>query len=442
MPFGAVDWLPGLVALAVGVGLGGLYVWRMRAGTSPAPASEPPLERRDLLGKRDVLVRQLVELEDTATKRTPEQLARERYALELEAARVLRDLDRLGTAEAPSGVPERPVSLPSAGRPALRGFLWSTGTMAALVGVVLLVTLTARPREPGGGPTGAPPGGSASPDTSTDAEEATLRARVEQSPDDLEARLALARLELERQDMMGVWNETQAVLARSPGHPVALGYQAIVRLAMGQPDVARDMLEQAIAARPDMIDAYGPLSLAQLRLGQKEAAARTMAEAKRRFPEEREALTRLEADLLSSDDESAPVEGNPHAAVAPPPSSSERSGPAPEGAVAAGGPRQIAGQIDLDPSLDGFVGGVVFLLLRAPGVETGPPLAVQRLAPTSFPLRFAIGENDSMTGQPLPDRVRVEARLDSDGNPPPPPPLADPVAVGTSDLRLVLRPGS
>jgi cytochrome c-type biogenesis protein CcmH len=449
MPPGAVDWLPGLAALVLGLVAGAIYVWRMRApGLAPAAMDVPPLERRDLLGKRDELVRQLVELEDTARKRSPEQLARERYALELETARVLRQLDRLAPAAGAAANREpsaesAPAPVPrSAGRPALRGFLWGTGSMAALIGIALLVTQAARPREPGGTPTGQPAGGSAS--AAADPQEASLKAQVAQSPDDLEAHLALARLYLDRQDMMGVWNETQAVLTRSPGNPHALSYQALVRLAMGQADVARSMLEQAIAADPDLIDAYPPLSLAQLRLGQRQEAARTMAEARRRFPEQAEALTRLEAQLQAEGAEEPPPEGNPHAAV-PPPGAAAAAVPAREPAAGGGGARQIVGRIELDPALQGrTAGGVIFLMVRAPGEEAGMPLAVERLTPTSFPLRFEIGEANSMTGQPLPDEVEVEARLDSDGNPmtrspTDPSARADRVALGTSDLRLVLR---
>lgn len=448
MPPGAVDWLPGLLALVLGLAAGAVYVWRMRAaGASPPATAVPPLERRDLLGKRDELVRQLVELDDTAAKRTPEQLARERYALELEAARVLQQLDRAAPAAAgavpgPAAEPAPAAAPRSAGRTALRGFLWGTGSMVALVGLVLLVTQAARPREPGDTPTGARPGGSAA----TDPEEARLKAQVAQSPDDLEAHLSLARLYLDRQDMMGVWNETQAVLTRSPGNAPALSYQALVRLAMGQADVARSMLEQAIAAEPDLIDAYPALSLAQLRLGQRKEAAQTMAEAKRRFPEQAEALTRLEAQLQAESAEEAPAGGNPHAAV-PPPGAAAAAAPATEPPAGGAGRRRITGQIELDPALEGrAAGGVVFLMLRAPGEEAGMPLAVERLTPTSFPLRFEIGEANSMTGQPLPDEVEIEARLDSDGNPMTHPPTdpsarADRVALGTSDLRLVLREG-
>ena len=69
-------------------------------GAAPDDAA---LERRDLEGKCEALVAQLRELEDTASKRTEEQLARERYALELEAARRCSPWKRKGLDRCPRG---------------------------------------------------------------------------------------------------------------------------------------------------------------------------------------------------------------------------------------------------------------------------------------------------------------------------------------------------
>jgi hypothetical protein len=68
---------------------------------------------------------------------------------------------------------------------------------------------------------------------------------------------------------------------------------------------------------------------------------------------------------------------------------------------------------------------------------------VKRLAAT-FPASFELSEADSMMGQPLPDRLSIEARLDSDGDPttrPPTDPKArlDKVQVGRTDIHLVLK---
>ena len=89
-------------------------------------------------------------------------------------------------------------------------------------------------------------------------------------------------------------------------------------------------------------------------------------------------------------------------------------------------------------------GALVFVTVRDEAATGGPPVAVKRLAAASFPLAFAVGPADSMMGQPLPARARVEARVDSDGDPltrVPTDPSArlDGVAAGSTGLRLVLH---
>ena len=102
------------------------------------------------------------------------------------------------------------------------------------------------------------------------------RSRSVAEPDDLEARLALARDHLAQQDLMAVWNDTQFVLEREPGNPRALSYQALVRLAMGQADVAETMLKQAMAAAPDLLDAHLHLAVVYARTGRDAQAEATL----------------------------------------------------------------------------------------------------------------------------------------------------------------------
>ena len=88
---------------------------------------------------------------------------------------------------------------------------------------------------------------------------------------------------------------------------------------------------------------------------------------------------------------------------------------------------------------------MVFVTLRIPGVTVGPPLAARRLAASSFPLAFEIGQADSMTGAQIPDAVLVEIRLDTDGDlatRPPSDPYgrAEDVRLGTRNLRVALKP--
>ena len=86
----------------------------------------------------------------------------------------------------------------------------------------------------------------------------------------------------------------------------------------------------------------------------------------------------------------------------------------------------------------------MFVIVRAAGVTSGPPVAVKRFPAASLPGTFAITSADSMLGQELPETVSIDARLDPDGDPltrSPTDPAAriDGVKLGTTGLRLVLK---
>jgi cytochrome c-type biogenesis protein CcmH len=461
---GATAWGWPLAVLAAGLVLGALGAWRMRRGAVAASAADAtPLELRDLDGRLDVLVLQLRELQDLAAKRSPEQLARERYALELQAAEVLcereeraasiapkRKAKATAAAESGAAVEDVPAGF-FASRPALRGFAWGTVTVASLAALLFYVGRDAGPRDEGGSLTGNLPPRGSSPgapqaDAGAEAEEAEVRAAVARNPDDLDARLDLAMLHLRRRDLMEVWNETQYVLGKQPGHPRALSYQALVRLAMGQPDMARQMLKEALARDPNLFEAYLHLALVETRAGRDGQAQAAIDEASRRFPERAETLARVLPELRAAGRQEgvATADGDPHAGVPPPASAPEREGPVDSGGGQ--GTSGMAGVIELPAALAPRVGAraIVFVTVRESGAAGGPPVAVKRLPASSFPLRFAIGPGDSMMGQPLPARARLEARVDSDGDPmtrdaSDPSARLDDVATGSSGLRLVLR---
>jgi cytochrome c-type biogenesis protein CcmH len=425
----AVDWIPALAVLAAGVLLGAGLLWRLFAGSRrmARAGAGVPLQLRDLAGKRDALLGQLRELGDTASKRTPEQLARERYALELETARVLLALDD-GGAQAKSrptagvGRPKRAAPAPP-GRSGLRGFLWGTASATALLLLGFFVYQSAKPREPGGSVTGevAMGGRPSSAGGVPDREEATIQAALARNPDDVEVRLALVRLYVGRQDWMGVWDQTSQVLERDPGNPRALSYQAFVRLAMGQAEAAVELLTSAVGRNPDLMEAYAFLALAYMRTGRVKDAELTIAKAAKRFPDRAADLQRLFAEMQKQ--EAASAQAEPRAS----------SG------------RRVAGTVDIDPSIRDAIapGAVLFVFARKAGSAEGPPVAAKRL-PATFPTAFELSEADSMMGQPFPDALLIEARLDSDGDPTtrsPTDPKArlDRVKAGQTDLRLVLQ---
>jgi cytochrome c-type biogenesis protein CcmH len=448
----AVDWFPALVVLGVGLALGAAaaLIIATRARRARRRTEGVPAQTRDLAAKRDALVRQLREMEDTGGKRTPEQLAHERYALELEAANVLLALDERTPQERSrsterSTMRETQRAAGSGGqRAGLRGFVWGTASATAILLVVFFVSQSSKPRESGGSVTGEPAMSSAAPGAG-DVEEAQLKAAVERNPGNVEPHLSLARLYLARQNWMGVWNETSLVLQKEPGNAAALAYQGLVRLAMGQNNVAVDLLSKAIAKDPDLVDGYAYLALGYVRMGRARDAETTMARASKRFPDRATEFRRLLADLQKQES-TGPQAGpsgdapDPHAGLATP---GDR-GTADEAPGRSTG-RRVSGTVDIDPSARSKISpaAVLFVFARPAGGSEGPPVAVKRLAPT-FPVAFELSEADSMMGQPLPDSLLIEARLDSDGDPTTRPPSdpkarADRVKTGRSDVRLMLR---
>ena len=60
--------------------------------------------------------------------------------------------------------------------------------------------------------------------------------------------------------------------------------------------------------------------------------------------------------------------------------------------------------------------GVIFIIARKTKGAKGPPVAVQKLEATSFPVSFSLGKENLMMGGDWPSEVWLEARLDTDGN--------------------------
>jgi cytochrome c-type biogenesis protein CcmH/NrfF len=129
-----------------------------------------------------------------------------------------------------------------------------------------------------------------------------LESMVKQSPDNLDARIALAKLYFDRNNMMGVFEQTQYVLDRSPDDSRALTYQAFVRIAMGQRQNAAKLLARATAADPGLTDAWIGIAWIKTEDGLPAEAQAAIAEAGKRHPEERERLARVYADMTRRTD--------------------------------------------------------------------------------------------------------------------------------------------
>ena len=409
------DWLSAGGMILSGLIVGFMFWYGMRSR-----ASKPDVERLDLEAKRDALLQQLRELKETGGS------VEEQHRLERETADVLRSLDKRGAAPpkpaAPTTTVSADVNVAALTRAAsIRGFIWGAASVAILGGIGWFVTQKATPKtENAPSPmASAPQQPSQQPDPALQQMEAT----VAKSPDDLNMRNQLAKAYLERENLMGVFEQTKYILARTPDDARALTYQALVRMSMGQRDPAAEMLRHAIKSDPQLIDAYVALAWDDVQRGKTSEAEAQIAEASRRHPEQKQRLD----DVLSKMKEQA-------------------KNPAPAAAAAAA-PAPSGPSVHVTLTLAGAApapNAVLFIIARAAGQTAGPPAAVKRIAAPTFPLDVDLSAADSMMGQPLPATVRIEARLDSDGdamtkNPSDPHAVQDGVATNGTKISLALQ---
>jgi tetratricopeptide (TPR) repeat protein len=400
------DWGSALAILGAGLILGMMFVYFFARRRSAAPAPDTTL--RDLEARRDTLVERL--RSDVA--------ADERTRLELETAQVLRLIDEQRRRGAELPVEANDDTTPDAVRRATTvGFMWGAGSMLALAGLAWLVTSALTPREPEGQQAMQPQGQQAQ--RPADPVVLQLEETIRRTPDDLEARISLAQAYLERENLMGVFEQTQYVLTKSPAHARALTYQALVRMSMGQQTEALQMLKAATKSDPQLLDAWVALAWVHTQDGKVSEAEEAMREAMRRRPDEKQRLEQVLAQMKS------------HQGM-------DMSTPQPR----AGDGKAVRVTLDLDPAAKSRT-GVIYVIGRAAGVAAGPPIAVKRVPAGTFPITFEFSSSDSMMGQPLPATMRIEARLDSDGdamtrNAADPSAVQDGVAAG-SEIRLALR---
>jgi cytochrome c-type biogenesis protein CcmH len=411
------DWTSAIVIGIAGIILGALFIYLFNRKKA-APTIEGDLERKDLEAKRDALIAQLRALPDDAVD--------ERARLEADTAIVLRQLDQR---HAPAAATRAPAS--AAGAPAsqfTKGFLWGAGSAAALAALLFFVYQAATPRPEGEGLTG----GIGNPQqqqqqqqpqaaASTDPMVIQLEQAVQKDPNNSKLRLDLAQMYLERENLMGVFEQTKVVLDREPQNPRALTFGALVRMAMGESETAVQMLQQATKVEPSNLDAWVAMAWIHAQTGKMNEAESAIAQASRVSPENKgrleEVLSQMKAHVQQQ-------RNAPQTAQGAMPPDHPQVGGAPAPAAAAGGAR-VQVTLQIDPAARAKT-GIVFVVARP--LSGGPPVAVKRMQVGAFPVTFELTSADSMMGQPLPDKFRLEARLDSDGNATTKPPT-DPSAM-------------
>lgn len=396
------DWVSATAILAAGLILGLLFVFyaaRRKAGRTLG--TEPDLVLKDLRAKRDALIAQL---------RDPAIDADERTRLELETASVLRQLDGYEAASRAAGsgaAGSHPADSGAATgmNPAVKGFLWGATSVAALAALGYFVMQSAAPRQEGGSLTGDLP--QTQQTAPADPVVQQLEAAVQRDPDNLQLRNDLAQAYLEQNNLMGVFEQTRIVLARSPDDSRALTFQGLVRMAMGEAEQATQMLQRATQSDPKNLDGWVALAWIYAQSNRMADAEQAIAAAAKESPNDK---ARLEQVFAQMKQQVAQGGAQPQVAEGelPPGHPPVDGGPA----AAASGP-SIKVTLDIDPAA-AQKSGVLFVMARNP--QGGPPVAVKRLQVASFPVTFDLSSADSMMGQPLPAKFRLEARLDSDGD--------------------------
>jgi tetratricopeptide (TPR) repeat protein len=222
--------------------------------TATRPRWDPDTLAR-LEHERDLLLRELRELDD------------QRAAGEIDAARFEAVHGALTARAAATitavadGRRHRPT------RTARPGVAVATaaGLVVAAVAAGLLLADQMAPRVPP-----APPVAADAADG--DARVARLAAVVDERPDDVPARAALARLLLQEQDLVAAQEQFEAITELDPDHAEALAYSGWLATLGGDPAQGLDRLDRAIAADPTYPDARAFRGLTLMRSGDEGAA--------------------------------------------------------------------------------------------------------------------------------------------------------------------------
>lgn len=413
------DWTSAIAILAGGLVLGALIVFFYSRRKSAVIV--PDLERKDLEAKRDALVAQLRVLD--------EENVEERTRLEAETAEVLRKLDNAPQSPQ-AAVPPAPATGmdPLGMNPTVKGFLWGAGSVAALAGLAYFVMNQSTPRQEGGTLTGNTPVMQQPQQAAPQQQNPIvmqLEAAVRNDPNNLQLRNDLAQAYLETDNLMAVFEQTKFVLDKSPNDSRALTFQALVRMARGESAEATQMLERATQNDPKHLDAWVARAWVYVQQNNIGDAERMIAEAKKVSPGDTARLDEVFGQMKMQASGELPA-GHPPVDSAPAP--------------VPAGEKFVTVTLDIDPAATQKT-GILYVFARNP--MGGPPAAVKRVQVTSFPVTLQLSAADSMMGQPFPDKFRLEARLDSDGDvatkpPTDPSAMQNDVVPGTT-VKLALK---
>jgi cytochrome c-type biogenesis protein CcmH len=194
----------------------------------------------------------------------------------------------------------------------------------------------------------------------------------------------------------------QSVLAADPNHPEAHSYMGFILVQAGHGDAALMAFEKALSTAPNLPMALWGKGIVLYRERQDYRGAREVLERLVKLlpaGEDRSEIEKVLAELPPSDKQAAKA-----AKTAP---------------ATAAQTQQITGIIRIEPKLKNQVDRQATLFIIARRAETGgPPLAVKKIEPPSFPVSYSLGaENLMIQGSSFTGKMNISARLDKDGDP-------------------------
>lgn len=423
------DWGPGVAALLAALAAGFVLLMQSRRGA--ALPSTADTRRQELQEQKEALYTLLRDHVLARDRMAADAWAAERDRMELQAARVLRDLDRLGagapvgsTAPAatttPAATPTAPATASTPPRdptfgerhPQLVGALWGAGAMIFVGALYFGIQEFSAPRGQNGSVTGRQMGGGGGDAAAmqVDQEIEGLRAKVAANPADVAARNELGHALLHTGEPMEAFKQAQEVVKLAPDDPEARTHMAIVLLGTGDEAMATKTLDKIIAGA-EFGEALAYRGAIYYKSGDIPNAIATLERAAVADPRLAEAVGQMIDDAKSG----VPLGGQDHPQAQASPPSGPMSGGMPEGPPSAD---DISGTLTVAPSAQAAAvpGATLFLFARAPGVDRGPPLWVKKLQVSSFPAEFRIGPGNAMMGGATPSEVVISARIDADGN--------------------------
>jgi len=263
------QWLPGVIALAVGLVCGLAFLFFRKGSTRPAAAVDDRVA--DLERRAQLILDQLKELSADRHHLDAAQFEAEKARLEQEAAAALRARDEYGRAAARQtpAKPVAPEAAPSpqgwlARHPQLKGAFWGGGVVLFAVILGLLLSQDQKPRQDGMGATGKTPPTAGAPETRDDPVLNEAMANYQAHPDSVEAMTRLSHELINRQEFQEAARLTERSLGLDPFHLESRIHRAVLAAIEGDREKGQKTLEHLANAYPDAHEArlyHGLLAL-------------------------------------------------------------------------------------------------------------------------------------------------------------------------------------